>query len=158
MKKTITWDICRLECGKELRHEDVVKNFSSYEAAIGRLQKIAKQIGTTVTKNDKGEDVIVMLDGRDAVIYWITGQTHPNTVDEKPQLFNKPIPKKYYQPEMLATGDVPSGLASFHVFRTRQECILWMESLGYAPATYEIKVYSGDDIEDPIFVDIKTQL
>lgn len=55
---------------------------------------------------------------------------------------------EYYQPELIATKDVPDGLASFQAFPTKEDCRTWMDRHGYLEGEYEILSYSDDDIED----------
>lgn len=60
--------------------------------------------------------------------------------------------KTYYQPELVATNDVPNGLFSFQVFPTREDCIEWMTRNGYLEDEYKIFEYHDEDIEDPTFL------
>lgn len=90
MKVKTIWTIRRSTCGKELKSEDVVSGFRSYEAALGRLRWIAASIGTQTTKDEKGCDIISLAEDDDHVIYWIYGETGSLTSTKKPNLFSKP--------------------------------------------------------------------
>lgn len=155
-QKKITWSIERIDCGKELVNTTVADNLPSYDTARRRLTRIANDIGAKITKDSKGEEVIILTEGKDAVLYWIVGRVRPNTVDNKPELFSGRLPKsiKYYQPESKLTGEVPKTLASFYVFRSTEDCRTWLHRMGYLESEYEIKEYSGNDIEDPWFLDV----
>lgn len=74
MENEILWHIRRTECGKELRSEDVAKNFTSHETAHARLEKIAEGFGSKNTQDSHGCDVILLTEGKEAVLYWIYGE------------------------------------------------------------------------------------
>jgi hypothetical protein len=66
----------------------------------------------------------------------------------------------YYQPEHymddgtnIEYGGTPEGLASFQVFRTREDCEEWLRKNGYEPGDFVIKEYQDDDIEDITLLD-----
>ena len=79
------WHIRRTECGKELRSDDVAKNFKNYEAARERLKKIAASFGTQITKDSRGLEIICLTEGKDAVLYWIYGESQTLT-NHRPQI------------------------------------------------------------------------
>ena len=60
--------------------------------------------------------------------------------------------QRYYQPELIVTKALPFQLASFEVFLTEEDCRTWLDHNGYLEGEYEIHEYSGDDIEDPTFI------
>lgn len=66
----------------------------------------------------------------------------------------------YYQPEWyhddgtnIEYGGLPEELASFMVFRTREDCKWWLEDNGYDSGDFAIIEYHDDDIEEPTFID-----
>lgn len=66
----------------------------------------------------------------------------------------------YYQPfaysddgTNIEYGDIPEELASFMVFRTREDCKYWLDDNGYDPGDFCIHEYHDDDIEEPTFLD-----
>lgn len=66
----------------------------------------------------------------------------------------------YYQPEYyyddgtnIEYGNMPEELASFMVFRTREDCEYWLEDNSYNPGDFAIIEYHDDDIEEPTFLD-----
>lgn len=66
----------------------------------------------------------------------------------------------YYQPcayfddgTNIDYGNIPEELASFMVFRTREDCEEWLENNGYNPGDFAIIEYHDDDIEEPTFID-----
>ncbi len=59
----------------------------------------------------------------------------------------------YFQPELESTGDVPDELASFEVFTSKEDVKKWMNANGYILTPYRILSYSGDEIEEPTFID-----
>lgn len=66
----------------------------------------------------------------------------------------------YYQPfkyfaddHFVEWGSMPEELASFMVFRTREDCEYWLEDNGYEPSEWAIIQYHDDDIEEPTFLD-----
>ena len=63
-----------------------------------------------------------------------------------------PLVQEYFQPELVATKDVPDGLASFQVFPTREDCKTWMDRKGFLEGEYTVGTYHGDDIEEPAFL------
>lgn len=63
-----------------------------------------------------------------------------------------PLVQEYVQPELVATKDVPDGLASFQVFPTREDCKSWMDRNGFLEREYTVETYHGDDIEEPTFL------
>lgn len=60
--------------------------------------------------------------------------------------------KTYYQPELIATKDIPQEIASFMVFPTKEDCKTFMDKAGYLEGEYEILTYQDDDIEEPTFL------
>lgn len=66
---------------------------------------------------------------------------------------------RYYQPEQYYDDGtnidyvLPPELNSFEVFRTREECEIWLERHGYDPRDFIINEYDGDDIEEPTFIE-----
>lgn len=62
------------------------------------------------------------------------------------------LSQEYFQPELITTKDVPENLASFHVFPTEEDCKTWMDRNGYLESEYTIQSYSGEDIEDPTWL------
>ena len=63
-----------------------------------------------------------------------------------------PLVQEYFQPELIATKDVPEKLASFQVFPTREDCKAWMDRNGYLEGEYTVETYHGDNIEEPTFL------
>lgn len=61
--------------------------------------------------------------------------------------------QQYFQPELESTGDVPDELASFEVFTSKEDVKKWMNANGYILTPYRILSYSGDEIEEPTFID-----
>lgn len=66
----------------------------------------------------------------------------------------------YYQPvrysddgTCIEWGEMPEELASFMVFRTREDCREWLEDNDYTPGEWAIIEYHDDDIEEPTFID-----
>ena len=66
----------------------------------------------------------------------------------------------YYQPEHymddgtnIEYGGIPEGLASFQVFRTREDCEEWLRNNGYEPGDFVIREYQDDDIEEITLLD-----
>lgn len=62
------------------------------------------------------------------------------------------LSQEYFQPELITTKDVPENLASFQVFPTEEDCKTWMDRNGYLEGEYTIQSYSGEDIEDPTWL------
>ena len=68
--------------------------------------------------------------------------------------------EKIYQPERYCDDGtnidygLPQELNSFDVFRTREECEIWLERHGYDPRDFIIREYDFDDIEEPTFIEI----
>ena len=79
------YHIRRTVCGKELRSEDVARNFKTYKAAYERFKRIAKSLGAKITKDSNGFEVIVLTEGKDAVLYWIYGESE-TLANHKPQI------------------------------------------------------------------------
>lgn len=68
--------------------------------------------------------------------------------------------KTYYQPVRyyddgtnIGWGDIPEELASFMVFRTREDCEFWLKDNGYDPGDFAIIEYHDDDIEEVTLID-----
>ena len=75
MEKNILYHIRRTECGKELRSDDVAKNFKTYKAARERLKKIAASFGAKITKDSNGLEIVCLTEGKDAILYWVYGES-----------------------------------------------------------------------------------
>lgn len=65
----------------------------------------------------------------------------------------------YYQPcgyndidKVVEYGVLPDELASFMVFRTREDCEKWLDDEGYDLTDWVILEYHGNDIEEPTFI------
>lgn len=68
--------------------------------------------------------------------------------------------KVYYQPVLykddgtnIEYGDIPKELYSFQVFKSREVAMDWLWQHDYDADEWAIVEYSGDDIEEPQFID-----
>lgn len=77
----------------------------------------------------------------------------------KKKNYRKNTKKKYYQPEFYYDDGnnieyiFPSELGSDEVFEDEETCEEWLEKHGYDHRECVIHEYSGDDIEERVFID-----
>lgn len=66
----------------------------------------------------------------------------------------------YYQPDYYYDDGtnvewlgIPENLFSFQAFRSKEECIAWLENNGYDPRDFTIHEYRDDEIEGVQIID-----
>lgn len=118
-------------------------------------------VGGWLGEDSEFVDELTLIDGRLGIGTEICGRdTSELPTDDLDHLLEEineqieyiRLSQEYFQPELIATKDVPENLASFQVFPTEEDCKTWMDRNGYLEGEYTIQSYSGEDIEDPTWL------